>query len=240
MGRKLLKTIRETESNMHIFGRFVMKSFKKVSCLLMVGTLMSVTGCATIGRDAEGWKQLTEPRIKPLAESRWTVEERKVLNNYKMENDHFPNILTTLAHHPTIFQKYLDFIVRETSLTAREREILILRIGWLRKADFILGWHTLYAKKAGMSEEEIARIADGPMAPGWSPFEATLLMAVDELHREAFITDITWNALAMRYNEQQLLDIVFMVGQYDMIAMYLNSVGVQLDPGVPLFPRKPI
>lgn len=216
-----------------------MKSFKEIFYLLLIGSLMSITGCATFGRGAEGWKHLAEPRIKPLAESGWTVEERKVLNNYRMEDGHFPNILTTLANHPTIFQKYIDFIVRETTLPAREREILILRIGWLRKADFMLGWHTLYAKKAGMTEEEIARIADGPMAPGWDTFEATLLMAVDELHRDAFITNITWNTLARRYNEQQLLDVVFMVGQYDMIAMYLNSIGVQLDPGVPLFPRKP-
>jgi 4-carboxymuconolactone decarboxylase len=212
-----------------------MKSFGKV---LLLGTLIFVTGCATVGKNAEEPKRLTEPRIKPLAESIWTDEQRKIINNYKMEDGHFPNLLTTLANHPTIIEKYLSFIGRETTIPTREREILILRTGWLRKTEFMLGWHTLYAKKAGMTEEEIARIADGPMAPGWDTFEATLLIAVDELNRDAFITDPTWNALAKRYNAQQLIDVVFIVGQYDMIAMYLNSLGVQLDPGVPQFPRK--
>jgi 4-carboxymuconolactone decarboxylase len=215
-----------------------MKSLGRIFSLLVASTLILVTGCATFRNGTEERKQLNEPRIKPLAESVWTEEQRKVINNYKMEDGHFPNLLTTMANHPTITEKYLFFVGRETTIPAREREILILRTGWLRKAEFMLGWHTLYAKKAGMTEEEIARIADGPMAPGWDPFDATLLIAVDELNRDAFITDVTWSALAKRYNDQQLIDVVFIVGQYDMIAMYLNSLCVQLDPGVPRFPRK--
>jgi len=214
-----------------------MKSFKVVLSLILLGVLVFINGCATVGKDTGEWTQLTEPRIKPLAESEWTAEERKVLNGYKMPDGHFPNFLTTLANHPTLFEKFNLFTARETTLPAREREILILRMGWLRQSDFELGWHTLYAKTAGLTEEEIARIADGPTASGWEPFDATLLKAVDELHHDAFITDTTWNALARRYNERQLMDVVFTVGQYDLIAMYLKSLGVQLDQGVPRFPR---
>ena len=79
---------------------------------------------------------------------------------------------------------------------------------------------------------------DGPDAPGWDPFDATLLRAVDELHRDAFITDATWNALVKRYNEEQLLDVIYTVGEYSLVCMFLNSLGVQLDEGViNWFPR---
>ena len=129
------------------------------------------------------------------------------------------------------------YIAGESTLPPREREILILRIGWLCRAEFEFGWHTLYGKSAGLTDEEIKRITEGPKAPGWVPFDATLLQAVDELHADTFITDATWNALAKRYNQQQLMDLVATVGQYNLLSMYLNSFGVQLDEGVPGFPK---
>ena len=88
-----------------------------------------------------------------------------------------------------------------------------------------------------MTDEEIRRITEGPKAPGWDPLDATLLQAVDELHADAFITDATWNALAKRYNKQQLIDVVATIGQYNLVSMFLNSFGVQLDEGVPRFPK---
>jgi hypothetical protein len=58
------------------------------------------------------------------------------------------------------------------------------------------------------------------VAPGWNPFDATLLEAVDELHVDAFIPDATWNALAQRYNQQQLMDVVATVGQYTLLSCF--------------------
>jgi len=60
---------------------------------------------------------------------------------------------------------------------------------------------------------------------------------VDELHKDAFISNSTWVALAEQYTEQQLIDLVLTVGQYNMIAMALNSFGVQLGEGVTGFPE---
>jgi 4-carboxymuconolactone decarboxylase len=87
-------------------------------------------------------------------------------------------------------------------------------------------------KKEGLSPDEINRIKEGSEAPGWSEQDATLLRAVDELHSQAFISDQVWNALAASYNTQQLLDLIFTVGQYNMLSMALNTLGVQLDEGV--------
>lgn len=89
-----------------------------------------------------------------------------------------------------------------------------------------------YGKQAGLSDEEIARIKVGPDAEGWDAFDASLLRAVDELHADAFISDATWSALSERYTTQQLMDVVFTVGQYNLVSMALNTFGVQLDKGV--------
>ena len=74
-------------------------------------------------------------------------------------------------------------------------------------------------------------------APGWSAFDATLLRATDELHRDQRISETTWTELSARYNQQQLMDLVFTAGQYTMVSMFLNSAQVQLEPGLKGLPK---
>ncbi len=136
------------------------------------------------------------------------------------------------------FLTFAKYILRESTLPPREREILILRIGWLCRAEYEFGQHTLVGKSVGLTDQEIVRITEGADAPGWAPFDATLIRAADELHADAFITDATWNALAKRYNEKQLMDVVMTVADYNMVSMYLNTMGVQLEKGKPGFPKK--
>ena len=217
-----------------------MKLFNSILMVIVFGVCISFTGCATVNKSGDERVRLKEPRIKPLAESEWNAEQQKLLNTRKSADGRIINIYTTIVHHPKMADKWLTFagyILRESTLPPRDREILILRIGWLCRSEYEFGQHTLVGKSAGLTPEEITRITKGPNAPGWDPFDATLIRAVDELHADAFITDATWNALAKRYNQQQLMDVVMTVGQYNLVSMLLNTFGVQLDQGVPGFPK---
>ncbi len=218
-----------------------MKSSKRKFSVLILAFLAFLIGCATLEKGGGERVRVKEPRIKPLAESEWNAEQQKLLNPQKAAHPsgRVVNINATLANHIKLAERWLPwamYIFTESTLPPREREILILRIGWLCRSEYEFGQHTLFGKSAGLTDEEIRRITGGPKAAGWDPFEVTLLQAVDELHTDAFITDATWNALAKRYNKQQLIDLVATVGQYNLISMLLNSFGVQLDEGVPGFP----
>jgi len=114
---------------------------------------------------------------------------------------------------------------------------LILRIGWLCRAEYEWSQHVVIGRAVGLSDAEIDRIGDGPDAPGWSADDAALLRAVDELHADACIADATWQALAGRFSTQQIMDVIFTVGQYALVSMALNSLGVQLDEGLPAMRR---
>ena len=117
-------------------------------------------------------------------------------------------------------------------LPARDRELLILRTAWNCRAEYEWGHHVELARPAGISDEEIERISVGPEAPGWDPFDATLLQAADELHADARISDATWEALAARYDEQPLIELLMVVGQYHLVSFFLNSTGVPREAGV--------
>ncbi len=125
----------------------------------------------------------------------------------------------------------------KSSFPARERELAILRIGWLCRAEYEWGQHVLIGKQAGLLDEEIARIPSGPDADGWSDRDRVILSAVDELHADAFIGEPTWQALAANFETEQLLDLIFTVGQYNLVSMVLNTLGVQLDERLPGFPE---
>jgi alkylhydroperoxidase family enzyme len=165
---------------------------------------------------------------------------RELLGGARPGGGRVLNIFRTLAHHPKLLKRWLVFgnhVLAKSSLSPRDREIAILRVGWLCRAEYEWGQHVLIAREAGISDEDIARVGAGPDAPGWDPGDATLLRAVDELHADCFVSDPTWQALARRYDERQLLDLIFAVGQYHLVSMALNTLGVQLDPGVAGFPR---
>ena len=183
--------------------------------------------------------RLSKPRLEPLAEDAIDPEIRGILAaGREAAGGHTLHIFATLARHPKLLKRWLVFgnhVLAKNTLSPREREMLILRTGWLCRAEYEWGQHVLIARGSGLSDEEIARIAQGPNAPGWTPREAALLRAADELHADSVIGDATWGELRRELSEEQLLDVVFTVGQYTLVSMALNSLGVQRDPGVPGF-----
>ena len=131
---------------------------------------------------------------------------------------------------------FTDYLLQESTLPIRDRELLIMRIGWLNGGAYEWAAHSGLARSVGITNQDQIRILAGPGAQGWSDWDATLLKAADELHQDALISDATWEALASRYDTRQLMELVFTVGQYNMVAMYLNSLGVQFEEGWEGFP----
>ncbi|HMV47999.1 MAG TPA: carboxymuconolactone decarboxylase family protein [Blastocatellia bacterium] len=180
---------------------------------------------------------LSNPRLKPLTDEQLDDDARRILDRARMSG-RVLNIFRTLARHPKLLERWMVFgthILNKSTLPPRERELAILRIGWLCRSEYEWGQHVLIGRQAGLTDEEIARVKTGADAAGWSKSETALLRAVDELHAEAFISDATWQSLSARFSTQQLLDLIFTVGQYNLVAMALNTLGVQLDEGVPGF-----
>ncbi len=127
---------------------------------------------------------------------------------------------------------YTLHFVRSPGIPVRDREIVILRTAWLSRGDYIWGRHNVIGQDAGLTEEEIRRIRVGPDAPGLTDFDRALIRAVDELHASRFISGTTWEALAGRYDEAQLVEVVQTVGNYIQLAMFQNTLGVLLPPDV--------
>jgi 4-carboxymuconolactone decarboxylase len=146
------------------------------------------------------------------------------------------NIFGTLANHPDMMRRWLVFathVLTKTTLSPRDRELLILRTGWNCRSRYEWGQHVLIARECGLTDAEIARVSHGPDADGWVDHERLLLTAADELHHSSSMSDATWEGLAATYSVEQMLDVIATVGNYHLVAMFLNSTRVALDAGVP-------
>ena len=178
--------------------------------------------------------EASPPRIPPLPSEEQDDQARELLAGVKVSDAPAANIFATLVRHPGLFRRWLPFggKLLAGKLPARDRELLILRTAVLCQADYEWGQHRLIGRSAGISEDEIERVRAGAGAEGWEDFDAALLRAADELHAQARISDATWETLASRYDEPQLIEVPMVVGHYHLVAFTLNSLGVELEPGV--------
>jgi 4-carboxymuconolactone decarboxylase len=191
------------------------------------------------------------PRIAPLSVPEWDAAAHDALSAFPSGRDFVlarwqaggargMHALGTMLRHPALAKAFLTFnnhIAVASTVSKRIRELLILRISWLRGEEYEFVQHQVLGLRAGLTEAEVERVQLGPDAPGWGPGDADLVRAVDELHAHACIQDATWERLAARFDIQQLLDIIFAVGCYEVLAMVFKTCRVPLEPGVePLDP----
>ena len=165
----------------------------------------------------------------------WDDEAREVLGKMVSAGGEPLNIFATLARHPKLLKRWMVFaahVLSKSTLPARDRELAILRTGWLCQSPYEWGQHVAIGLRSGIDEREIAALAVGPDDPIWSPFDGAIVRSADELHSGARIGDATWATLSARYSEEQLLDLVAAIGNYHLVSFFLNTCKVPLDDGV--------
>ncbi len=183
------------------------------------------------------------PRIAPLPPSDWnsTVYDAVsafpaardfVLNNWQNGGARGMNGLGAMLNHPALSKAFLAFnnhIATTNTLSKRVCELLILRVSWVRRSEYEFQQHVILGLRAGLSGEEIERIQEGPDAKGWDIVDAGLLRAADDLVLDASIHRDTWKLLSQHFNTEQLIDIVFTVGCYEVLAMAFKSFRVPFE-----------
>jgi AhpD family alkylhydroperoxidase len=185
-------------------------------------------------------------RINPVPASEWPPEMREALKGMRPKVQRQPdpiregrpqgrNILGTFASHPDLAGAFFTFnghTLLGTTLSARQRELIILRVAVRRHCAYEWAQHVFVGRDAGLTDADIARVSFGPDAPLLDPLEAALLRAVDELVGEGAITETTWNVLAEHLDQRQLLDVIFTAGAYETLAWFMRSVDMEIDDDI--------
>jgi 4-carboxymuconolactone decarboxylase len=195
------------------------RSFDRCAALLLAAALLTTEAAAA-------------PRIEPVPVAQQSVEQREVAARFAAFGK---NAVATYLVHPALAAAvlpYEHYISNDSTLPPRHRSLVHLRTAWLTRSEYLWAHQARHALQNGFTRSELERIAHGPLAQGWSAFEAALLLAADELHVDSFVSDATWASLEREYDVNQLVDLVYGVGELTMHAGALSTLGVAIEDDV--------
>jgi 4-carboxymuconolactone decarboxylase len=176
----------------------------------------------------------SKPGLNPMAEEELPPGIKAMLGEWVF------NLHKTLAYSEKSLEKWMPFakhILQDNALTARDREIAILRIGWNCRSPYEWGMHEGVARSVGFTDKDLEAICVGKNSDNWTESEASIIAAVDDLHSHSTITDENWAKLKPHFNKQQLVDMVFLIGQFHMISIMLNAMRTPLEDNIAAMPE---
>ncbi len=203
---------------------------RKLAILIAALTLSACATASAPSSPAALSMRPTVPRLAPVP-----PEERDAAQQKMMQGKGNANIYTTLARHPQLADAWTplsNYLFNASSLTPRYREMIILRTSWLCWAQYDWGQHSGISQRNGLNEADVARVAQGPTADGWTDLERQVLKAADEVRYNGAALPETWRALKTALGEKAATEAVMTAAQYQMTSMLLNSAGVQPDANV--------
>jgi alkylhydroperoxidase family enzyme len=185
------------------------------------------------------------PRAPPLPPREWSDAARAAIAILSepasrigldpSDETHVHNLVCTQLRHPALMRAYfpfLRFLLSDGVLAPRLRELAILRVAWLRQAEYEWTQHVLISRRVGVTDEELSALTRPVENRAWDPVEACVIRAADELIGSARLTDATWQGLAPRLGVEGLIELIHVIGNYDLIAMFMNATGLELEPDV--------
>jgi AhpD family alkylhydroperoxidase len=180
---------------------------------------------------------MSDPRIQPGGRAdvgliNWTIS--RIAGRVAGTNP--PNLFLTMSRHRRLFRGWLRFAGRLMpggSLPRRETEMVILRVAHLRDSAYELEQHRRLARRAGLNPVEIDRVARGPSDEDWSPRERVMLEVTDELINTQDVSDETWTSLGKHLDERKSIELVMLVGHYDMLATFIRTLRIEPDATLP-------
>ena len=186
-------------------------------------------------------------KIKPLAPEEWPSQMNAGLAALAPANGALVNqspatrrpgagnVLGTMAHHPVLAQAFFTFnghLLNTNSLSARQRELLVLRVASVKNCGYEWAQHLLIGQDAGLTEREIASVAYGPDSPLWSRLDSALVRSVDEFIADGGLSDATWTALSEYLEPAQILDSLYTIGCYVTLAAVIQTLGIELEDDI--------
>lgn len=179
------------------------------------------------------------PRLKPLTDAEMNAEQEEVMAPFRKLGVDFA-VSRAFVRHPAAlkaFRVWATHVMSDSNpLPAREREVLALRTAWRVRSGYEWSRHVIFGRRAGLRDEEIQALKKPTGESGWSASDAALIATADTLVADFFVPDDVWAQLAAHFNDRQCMDAIFTVGHFVMLAMFLNTAGVPIDPDVTLDP----
>ena len=112
---------------------------------------------------------------------------------------------------------------RYTPLSERVRQVVILAVGAVWKADYELYAHSAVARKAGLSEAAIRSLASGGHPEDLSDEERVAQRFVRQLTAEHHVEEKLYRAAEAAFGREGIVAMTFLAGCYQVVCSLLNA-----------------
>lgn len=184
-------------------------------------------------------------RLSPIPPRRWSQAARAAVAILSepasrtgldpSDDRHVHNLICTQLNHPELMRAYfpfLQFLLHGGVLAPRFRELAILRVAWLRQAEYEWTQHVLISRRIGLTDAEISRLAGELDTSQWGPLDVFVIQATDELIHSARMSEETWRRLKLELGVEGLIELIHVIGNYELIAMFASSTELELEEGL--------
>jgi 4-carboxymuconolactone decarboxylase len=186
-------------------------------------------------------RQHSTPRLDPVEDP--SPEQAELLESYRTFSGGEPfNIFRTLARHPKLMKRAMVLatgLLVKGNLPPRIREIVILRVAWRTGSDYEWGQHVRIGLDSGLAREEIDALATEEADGSFDGADRLAVTVTDELMADVDLSDATWEAAVATWGEEDLVEMIFLAGNYRMLAGFLKAARVELDEGLEPLPTPP-
>jgi AhpD family alkylhydroperoxidase len=134
-----------------------------------------------------------------------------------------------LLNAPEIAQGWealLTAIRNRNSLPPAIREMIILRVAVLNRAQYEFDAHVPHAKNAGMSDEKIEALKQLEIAQVFSSQEQAILKLTDVMTQEIQVSDTVFDPIKSQFNDPEILELVATIAAYNMVSRLLNALHI--------------
>lgn len=165
------------------------------------------------------YPDLNVASIAPLVD-RIVAERGRMLNLYSM-----------LLHSPPVCEGWLAFLTairQRSSLSARVRELVIMRIAVVNDADYEFRQHRPIALSVGVSEAEIEGLRTGDLS-AFPDRDRAALVYCDTMTKDVHVPADVFAAVRPHFDEQEIVELTATVAAYNLVSRFLEALQVDHD-----------
>ncbi len=157
---------------------------------------------------------------------------RKLFQKMEENGQTVLNLFKVMANSPEVGRAFLRLgnrILLKSSLNPQLRELAILRVGDLAKANYEFTQHVPIARRAGLTAEQIDALPSWKASPLFNDQERAVLQYTDEVAEKIRATDETFAKIKAFLSDQEIVELTTTIGYYGMVSRILESLQIELE-----------
>ncbi len=169
------------------------------------------------------------PHVAPLEKSEASKEAQSILNAIEKNFGQSFNIFSTAAHQPDVLGGMTQINNGvQNDLPGKFRELAYYKSSQINRCDYCSHYHSQAAKKAGVTDEQLAAIGNCQDSVLFDDQEKAVLAYAEQLTKDSTVDSATVASLKEFLNDKQMVSLAGTVALANFTNRFNHGLDIQL------------